>query len=126
MCVIVALALSAGPAAQQPQRFRSGVDLITVDVTALDARGVPVEDLRADDFTVKVDGKARRVVAADLVKVDSGSCTIGRGQSECGPHLDQRDCAQRAARRDRDRSNAHRAEVDRSAASYRGDSSSMR
>ena len=68
--MIVALALSAGPAAQQPQRFRSGVDLITVDVTALDARGVPVEDLRADDFTVKVDGKARRVVAADLVKVD--------------------------------------------------------
>src|SRR5258705_5805342 len=53
--------------AQQPT-FRTGVDVITVDVGAIDSRGQPVTDLHAPEFTVKIDGQARRVIAADLVK----------------------------------------------------------
>ena len=64
----------AGHAAQEPPRssqaFQTRIDLITVDVAAVDGKGRPVEDLRARDFTVKVDGKARDVVSAELVKVD--------------------------------------------------------
>jgi VWFA-related protein len=54
---------------QQPT-FRTGVDVITVDVGAVDSRGQPVTDLHAPEFTVKIDGQARRVVSADLVKYD--------------------------------------------------------
>jgi VWFA-related protein len=66
------VAALTGAAAQdsRPQRFRAGVDLITVHVAAVDARGRPVEDLRPGDFVVKVDGKPRSVVSAELIKVD--------------------------------------------------------
>jgi hypothetical protein len=52
---------------QQPQRFRGGVDLITVDVSAVDSQGRPVEDLKAGDFVVKVDGTPRSIVSAELI-----------------------------------------------------------
>jgi VWFA-related protein len=60
-------------AAQDPIQgptFRTGIDLIAVDVAVVDSRGRPVEDLRAPEFEVKIDGEIRRVVSAELVKVD--------------------------------------------------------
>lgn len=71
--LVSALAVS-GHAAQdaQPQRFRAGVDLITIDVAAVDGKGRPVEDLKPGDFVVKVDGKPRPAVSAELIKVDRG------------------------------------------------------
>jgi len=57
----------ANAEAQQPT-FRTGVDVITVDVGAVDSRGQPVTDLHAPEFTVKIDGQQRRVITADLVK----------------------------------------------------------
>jgi VWFA-related protein len=72
--LVCAVAISSGRAAQDTQpRFRARVDLLTVDVAAVDSRGRPVEDLRPGDFTVKVDGKVRPVVSAELVKVDRGT-----------------------------------------------------
>src|SRR5688572_29921854 len=69
--LLLASVVRAGHAEQDaPQRFRARVDLITVEVTAVDSKGKPVEDLRPGDFTVKVDGTARSVVSADLVRVD--------------------------------------------------------
>lgn len=58
------------PAAQQPT-FRTGVDVISVDVSAVDGQGRPVEDLLAPDFAVRVDGQPRRVVSAQKVKFDT-------------------------------------------------------
>jgi hypothetical protein len=55
--------------AQQPT-FRTGIDVITVDVGAIDRNGQPVTDLHAPEFTVKIDGQARRVVSADIVKYE--------------------------------------------------------
>jgi hypothetical protein len=60
----------AAPPATQAPTFRSGVDLITVDVGVVDGRGNPVADLGAAEFSVKIDGEIRRVVSAELVKVD--------------------------------------------------------
>src|SRR5688572_2097179 len=54
----------------QGPTFRTGVDVIAVDVAVVDGRGRPVEDLRAPEFEVKIDGEVRRVVSAELVKVD--------------------------------------------------------
>jgi VWFA-related protein len=54
--------------AQQPPVFRSGVDLVTVDVTVLDGSGRPVEGIGADRFDVRVDDLPRRVVWAEYVR----------------------------------------------------------
>lgn len=59
-----------GAFAQDTPTFRSGVDVVTVDVGVVDPRGKPVDDLHAADFKVKIDGQARRVVSATLVKID--------------------------------------------------------
>ena len=71
--LLVAAPLAAqgqSDASAQPQQptFRTGVDVITVDVGAVDSRGQPVIDLHAPEFTVKIDGQPRRVITADLVK----------------------------------------------------------
>ena len=58
------------PPAPQTPTFRSGVDLVTVDVGVIDQTGNPIDDLRPPDFIVKIDGQARRVVSANLVRVD--------------------------------------------------------
>ncbi len=52
------------PQAQQPV-FRSGVDLVTVDVLVVDKDGRPIPELKAEDFTVTVDGKPRRIASVE-------------------------------------------------------------
>jgi VWFA-related protein len=72
--VVVAGSLAALLAAEQysaptPPVFRSGVDVVLLDVTALDRNRRPARGLKAEDFTVLVDGVARPIVsfqAADL------------------------------------------------------------
>ena len=69
--VAVALAAGVTAAAQDAApTFRARVDVITVDVVAVDKQGKPIEDLRPTDFSIKVDGRSRPVVSAQLVKVD--------------------------------------------------------
>jgi VWFA-related protein len=60
----------AAQASQQPV-FRSGVDLIAVDVAIVDKNGNPITGVRPDQFDVTVDGKARRVVSAEFVEFAS-------------------------------------------------------
>ncbi|MBA3886829.1 MAG: VWA domain-containing protein [Acidobacteria bacterium] len=66
-CACLALTGFAVLHAQPPTVFRSGVDLITVDVTVLDGNGTPIEGLTADQFEVKVDGASRRVLWSEFV-----------------------------------------------------------
>ena len=56
-------------AAQGPT-FRTGVELIAVDVAVVDGKGTPVENLLPPDFEVEIDGEPRRVVSAEHVKID--------------------------------------------------------
>jgi VWFA-related protein len=62
----VVVAIGAAHAQDQP-RFRSGVDVTSVDVTVVDERGRPILGLKPEDFTVKLDGAERRVVSADWI-----------------------------------------------------------
>jgi VWFA-related protein len=67
---------TAAPAQTQPEpavqgpTFRTGVDVIAVDVGVVDRNGRPVADLLAPDFAVKIDGQVRRVVSAEHVRID--------------------------------------------------------
>src|SRR5215510_4289207 len=78
LIVVIVVAVSASAASQQADTqtpapgptFRTGVDLITIDVAVVDRNGRPVEDLGAAEFSVKIDGEVRRVVSAELTKVD--------------------------------------------------------
>ena len=64
--VLVFALASAVVASQTPQpTFRGGIEVIEVDVSVVDGRGQPMTDLRAPEFTVTVDGEARRVVEAE-------------------------------------------------------------
>jgi VWFA-related protein len=55
------------PAPQAP--FRSGVDLIELDVSVLDRARQPVRGLTADDFTVRVDGESRPIRTFSAVDI---------------------------------------------------------
>jgi len=68
-CIVSSALLVA--AAQEPQApaptFRSGVDVLPLDVTVLDKDRRPVRGLTAGDFHVRIDGEERPVVAFESV-----------------------------------------------------------
>lgn len=73
--LVIAAALAAAgqvPAPQVPSPqappFRSGINLVTVDVTVLARSGDPVTTLTLEDFTLQVDGSPRPIVSARLVE----------------------------------------------------------
>jgi VWFA-related protein len=79
--VLPVLVLAAAVvSAQESPRFRSGVDLVSVDVVVLDKGGTPVTGLTRADFTVTEDGRRQDVsdfeavsVAAPAIDADSVS-----------------------------------------------------
>jgi VWFA-related protein len=69
-----AIALAVVPVCAQDVQtpvFRSGVDLLEVDVNIVDGGGRPIPDLRTLDFTVTVDGQPRKVVTSEFIRDDS-------------------------------------------------------
>src|SRR5262249_26085450 len=59
---------------QEPPRFRSSVEVTSLDATAVDDHGRPDADLKPEDFTVRIDGNARKVVSAEWISlVSSGA-----------------------------------------------------
>ncbi len=75
---LVAVALAAprtsGPQTPSPQAqpptFRSGVELVAIEAAVISRNGDPIVTLGSDDFTIKVDGRARRVVWGRMVRAD--------------------------------------------------------
>ncbi len=68
-------------APQQPV-FRTGVELLTVDVTVVDGDGRQVVDLSPADFTVEVDGDRRTVATVEYVKlVDEAALALTPAKS---------------------------------------------
>src|SRR5919106_162643 len=53
--------------AQRPPRFRTGVDVVELDVTVLDRNRRPVRGLTAADFTVIEDGQPQEIVAFEAI-----------------------------------------------------------
>ncbi len=69
LVVVILVSVPAAPRAQDAQTpsFRAGVEALPVDVTVVDDKGQPIRDLIAADFTVRIDGRPRRVVSAQWV-----------------------------------------------------------
>jgi VWFA-related protein len=74
LTLLSSLAISAAAGLQQPT-FRSGIDLVPVDVSVIDREGRPVSGLSAGDFTLTVDGKPRPIVTASYVSAQRLSDT---------------------------------------------------
>lgn len=66
------LAQSIGPGTQAPV-FRSGVDLVRVDVRVTDDEGRPIADLRPDEVQIKEDGALRPVLLFQHVEAPRGT-----------------------------------------------------
>jgi VWFA-related protein len=66
---VLLAAIVAAP--QEPQRptFRTGAELVRVDVTVNDSQGRPVTNLTADDFTVDEDGVPQKIQSFRFVEL---------------------------------------------------------
>ncbi len=73
------------PAQPQTQVFRAGVDLLSVDVTALDNNGRQVADLTPADFVVEVDGDARKVATAEFIRLIDPFRIVGAPRKVAAP-----------------------------------------
>src|SRR5438477_28648 len=68
----IAVAAPFGSAAQQElPRFRSAVDLTSIDVVVLDDHGKPLQDLKPADFAIRIDGKDRPVATVQWVPLSA-------------------------------------------------------
>jgi VWFA-related protein len=56
------------PGPQAPPVFRAGVELVSIDVTALDGNGRQVTDLTARDFQIEIDGDKRTVSTVEYIR----------------------------------------------------------
>ena len=71
---LVVAAVATAIAQQQPTpqtTFRSGVDLVTIDVVATRADGAPVHNLTADDFELLEDGVPQKVQTFQFIDLSS-------------------------------------------------------
>lgn len=64
---------------QAPPTFRSGIDVVQVDVSVLDRNRHPVRGLTAADFTVLEDGKPREIVAFTPVELPARATAVDDG-----------------------------------------------
>jgi len=71
VCLCGALGLAADQAPPPQSTFRTGVDLVDVEVSVLDRFRLPVRDLMASDFTVLEEGQPRPVAAFASVDLPS-------------------------------------------------------
>jgi VWFA-related protein len=67
--LVAASSQDPSPKPQVPNPvFRAGVDLVSIDVTALDGNGRQVMDLTAADFQVEIDGGKRQVSTVEYIR----------------------------------------------------------
>ena len=60
----------AEPSTQQPPTFRTGADLVRVDVAVIDRKGNPVTSLAAEDFEVEEDGVRQEIRTFQFLTID--------------------------------------------------------
>ena len=80
LAIAVLYLQSAGPQTPLPT-FRTGVDVVQLDVTVLDKDRHPVRGLTADDFTILERGKPQSIVAFSAVDVPAPAPSAETGRT---------------------------------------------
>lgn len=77
--VAAVLLMTTGAAAQQPPRtvFRTGRDLVSIDVIVRDRAGTIVRDLTARDFEIREDGQPQGVSTFSFQEISERALPIG-------------------------------------------------
>lgn len=70
---------------QEQTRFRSGVDVILIDVNVVDRTGKPIPDLKPEDFHVTVDRKPRTIASAVFLEYGMRLTAIPAGAAPGPP-----------------------------------------
>lgn len=71
--LLAAVAIAAPRASGEGrQQFKTGTELVAVEVSVLDGHGDPVPDLGANDFTVLVGGRRRTITSAQFIRTEPG------------------------------------------------------
>ena len=70
-CLVAVGHMTAQEPSRTDQTFRTGVDVIRLDVTVLDKNRHPVRGLTANDFVIKENGRVQRIVA--ITEVDAAT-----------------------------------------------------
>ncbi len=65
--LMVLITIAVARAQDQPPSFRAGVEALPVDVVVVDGRGQPIRDLIPADFTVRIDGRPRRIISTQWI-----------------------------------------------------------
>lgn len=88
-CLVAAIAI--GSAEQAPPdvgtTFRSGVELVRLDVSVLDRNRMPIRGLTAADFTVLEDGKPQPIVGFDAIDLPDQIHPRGSWMREVAPDV---------------------------------------
>lgn len=88
VCAVAAAVLGAAQHPQQPPpRFRTGIDVIQVDVTVLDRNRRPVRALTAADFTVLEDGKPQSIVGFTEIVIPEPEVPPARWMRDVAPDV---------------------------------------
>ena len=95
-------AFSVAPAAQTPQQpatvFRSGTELVLVNVVVRDKNGAVVRGLTRDDFSISEDDKPQTVTSFDFEELDKADAGAVAGlDSQTSVCWRRRRLARRAA-----------------------------
>ena len=80
VAVCVALGASIAALSAQQQRFRSGIDVIAVDVQVVDGNGHPITGFDPEDFEVSIQGRRRRVASVDLLQFNQRTGNARKSQ----------------------------------------------
>lgn len=89
LALVLIAAATAGHTVQSQQpdslpQFRTGIDLVRLDVSVIDKNRQPIHGLRAEDFTVLENGKPQPVVAFAAVEIPSAPPAAAGWMSEVG------------------------------------------
>lgn len=75
---LIAVLMGMAAQVQQPPVFRSGAELVRVDVTVLDSHGKPVRDLRAEDLVIEEDDVPQKIQSFALLDLAPSTAADGR------------------------------------------------
>src|SRR5436190_11058391 len=81
MIVVVVALLQSAPRAQQRSVFRSGTELVLVNVVVRDKSGAVVRNLSRDDFTVTEDDKPQTITSFDFEELSPSPVATDRAAS---------------------------------------------